>query len=50
VVFDPQPGPWRSFAITTRLDIARPAAGPAQAWVPLPSIEEADWVAPEGDA
>ena len=49
-LFDPQPGPWRSFAVTTRLDVAKTGAGPVQAWVPLPSIEEADWSLPEGDA
>jgi transglutaminase-like putative cysteine protease len=47
--FDPQPGAWRSFAVTTRLDIAT-TGGPVQAWVPLPSIEAADWIVPEGDA
>lgn len=48
--FDPQPGPWRGFAVTTRLDIARTGPGPVQAWVPLPSIEEAGWIVPEGDS
>jgi transglutaminase-like putative cysteine protease len=48
--FDPQPGDWRAFAIRTTLDIGRDAAGPAQAWVPLPSIEAADWIVPEEDA
>lgn len=46
--FDPQPGPWRSFRVTTRLDL--PAVdGPAQAWIPLPSLEAADWMRPDGD-
>lgn len=49
VVFDPQPGPWRTFAIATRLDIAA-NGGKTQAWVPLPSIEAADWVVPEEDS
>jgi transglutaminase-like putative cysteine protease len=49
VVFDPQPGAWRSFAVTSRLDIRKDAAGPVQVWVPLPSIEEADWILPEDD-
>ena len=49
-LFDPRPGPWRSFAVTTRLDIRRTGPGPAQAWVPLPSIHEPDWSLPEGDA
>jgi transglutaminase-like putative cysteine protease len=46
--FDPQPGPWRSFAVTTRIDLAA-AGAPAQAWIPLPSVEADDWVSPEGD-
>jgi len=46
--FDPRPGPWRSFRITTRLDL--PAAGtPTQAWIPLPSLEASDWMRPGGD-
>lgn len=50
VVFDPQPGPWRAFAVTNRLDVRRDGAGGlVQAWVPLPSIEEPDWMLPEGD-
>ncbi|HET9067603.1 MAG TPA: transglutaminase-like domain-containing protein [Amaricoccus sp.] len=52
VVFDPRPGPWRSFAITTRLDLSGaggPSQAPAQAWVPLPSIAADDWGIPEGD-
>jgi transglutaminase-like putative cysteine protease len=41
--FAPQPGAWRNFQITTRLDIAKPG-GAAQAWVPLPSVNEDAWV------
>src|SRR5690606_21284193 len=47
--FDPQPGPWRSCTVTTRLDLAAGTGG-AQAWVPLPSIAQDDWVQPEDDA
>jgi transglutaminase-like putative cysteine protease len=47
--FEPRPGAWRGFTITTRLDIAS-AGEPVQAWIPLPSIEAADWMVPEGDA
>lgn len=58
VEFDPRPGEWRSYELTTTLDIrkesasvsgAEPAEGPVTAWVPLPSIDEADWMVPEGD-
>jgi transglutaminase-like putative cysteine protease len=36
--YDPRPGGWRTFEITTRVEILKPA-GPSRAWVPLPSIE-----------
>ena len=40
--FAPRPGEWRSFAVTSRIEIARPN-GKTQVWVPLPSINELDW-------
>jgi transglutaminase-like putative cysteine protease len=40
--FAPQPGAWRSFAVTTRIEIAKPD-GDAQAWVPVPVVNESDW-------
>jgi len=40
--FNPRPGHWRSFEIVTDLQIAKPV-GKAQAWVPVPSVNEADW-------
>ncbi|WP_342363904.1 transglutaminase domain-containing protein [Terrarubrum flagellatum] len=40
--FTPQPGAWRRFEITTRLDIAS-AAGATQAWMPLPSVQADGW-------
>jgi len=36
--FDPRPGDWRTFEITTRVEILKPA-GASRAWVPLPSVE-----------
>ena len=42
-VFAPHPGAWRRFEIKTRLEIAAPD-GQAQAWVPLPSVTEPDWM------
>ncbi|MES2973330.1 MAG: transglutaminase domain-containing protein [Pseudomonadota bacterium] len=35
--FDPQPGPWRTFEVTTRVDIAKPQ-GATQVWLPIPSV------------
>jgi transglutaminase-like putative cysteine protease len=40
--FAPFSGAWRTFEIVTRLEIAQPK-GQVQAWVPLPSVNEADW-------
>jgi transglutaminase-like putative cysteine protease len=36
--FDPKPGAWRSFEITTRVEVLRPS-GVTRAWVPVPSVE-----------
>ena len=36
--YDPRPAGWRTFEITTRVEILKPA-GISRAWVPLPSIE-----------
>ena len=41
--FNPQPGAWRTFQVVTRLDIANPE-GKTQAWVPVPAVNEAEWV------
>lgn len=40
--FNPQPGPWRTFEVVTKLEIAKPD-GKTQAWVPVPAVNEADW-------
>ena len=40
--FAPQPGPWRTYKVTTRLGI-REVSGATKAWVPLPSLNEQDW-------
>lgn len=45
--FDPEPGQWRSFAVTTRIEIAKPA-GRTQAWIPLPSVNEKNWMRSTG--
>ncbi|HEY8252484.1 MAG TPA: transglutaminase domain-containing protein [Burkholderiales bacterium] len=36
--YDPRPSGWRTFEVTTRVEILKPAGG-SRAWVPLPSIE-----------
>ncbi len=46
--FAPKPGKWRDFEVVTVLDV-KPVdgkAGPAQAWVPLPSYTASDWMKP----
>ena len=45
--FDPRPGPWRRFQVTTRLELVAPA-GASQAWVPLPSVNENGWFRSNG--
>lgn len=40
-VFNPQPGDWRQFEVTTRVDVTE-ARGLTQAWLPVPSVES-DW-------
>ncbi|MBN9081832.1 MAG: transglutaminase [Rhizobiales bacterium 62-17] len=40
--FAPKPGTWRKFEIVTKLEIAKPD-GKVQAWIPVPSVNEADW-------
>ncbi|CAN5437401.1 transglutaminase family protein [soil metagenome] len=39
--FDPQPGAWRTFEVTTRVDIFKPQ-GATQVWLPVPSVNS-DW-------
>jgi len=39
--FDPQPGPWRSFEITTRVEVQQPQ-GATRLWLPVPSVNS-DW-------
>ena len=35
--FNPQPGQWRTFELTTRVDIAKPQ-GATKVWLPVPSV------------
>lgn len=39
--FDPRPGAWRTFEVTTRVDIQQ-AEGQTRVWLPVPSIDS-DW-------
>ncbi len=43
--FAPYPGPWRSFEVTTHLEIEA-RQGPIRAWVPLPAFGAAPWIRP----
>jgi len=36
--FDPRPAGWRTFEVTTRVEILKPT-GPSRVWVPVPSVE-----------
>lgn len=33
---DPKPGPWRTFGLVTRVELAR-ASGESRVWIPLPT-------------
>ena len=46
--FDPQPGKWRTFSITTHVSIPK-TNGAAQVWIPLPALREDEWMLPSGD-
>jgi transglutaminase-like putative cysteine protease len=46
--FAPKPESWRTFELTTRIEVANPQ-GATRIWVPLPGIEAADWIRPLGD-
>jgi hypothetical protein len=39
--FNPQAGTWRTFEVTTRVDIAKPQ-GVTKVWLPIPSVNT-DW-------
>jgi transglutaminase-like putative cysteine protease len=47
--FAPRPDNWRSFEITTRLDLEK-AQSAAQAWIPLPAVNEPEWTRPLGNS
>jgi len=44
--FNPRPGAWRSFEVTTRVEILRPS-GASRAWVPVPSVEKTNELKPK---
>ena len=39
--FNPQPGNWRTFEVTTRVDLVKPQ-GATRVWLPIPSVNT-DW-------
>ena len=46
--FVPHPGPWRTFEVTTHLEIEA-RVGLVRAWVPLPAFAATEWIRPLGD-
>ena len=44
-----RPGLWRTFEVVTRIEIDKPA-GETQAWIPTPSVNEAEWFRSLGSA
>jgi len=45
VVFAPKPGAWRTVELVTKLELDKPE-GKMQAWIPLPSVKEDEWMRP----
>ena len=45
-VFAPRPAAWRTFEITTRIELSG-TEGSGHAWVPLPGLSVSDWNRPE---
>ena len=46
--FEPQPGAWRRFEVTTRVDLLKPQ-GASQVWLPIPSVNS-DWQASQASS
>lgn len=44
-LFAPAPGTWRTYEITTRVEILNPQ-GETQAWLPIPSFDGDGWIKP----
>jgi transglutaminase-like putative cysteine protease len=47
--FAPKPEAWRNFQVVTRIEIAKPQ-GKVQAWIPLPSHDDPDWIRTGGNS
>ena len=47
--FDPSPeNGWRTFEVTMRVEVLKPE-GATRVWLPLPSMQEKDWIRPMGN-
>ena len=47
--FNPSPEDgWRTFDVTLRVEVLRPE-GATRVWLPLPSLQEKDWIRPMGN-
>ncbi|WP_296895706.1 transglutaminase-like domain-containing protein [Thiobacillus sp.] len=47
--FDPSPDAgWRTFEVTHRVEVLKPH-GATRVWLPLPSMQEQDWIRPMGN-
>jgi len=46
--FEPRPGSWRTFEVTTQIRLPA-SATPAQVWIPLPSVTADEWIRPVSD-
>jgi transglutaminase-like putative cysteine protease len=46
--FDPKPGRWRIFEVTTTVELLNPS-GTSRVWLPLPSLHDDEWIKPMGN-
>jgi transglutaminase-like putative cysteine protease len=44
--FAPRPDQWRNFEMITRVELAKAQGAASQAWIPVPAVNEPDWVRP----
>src|SRR2546421_7166512 len=44
--FTPRPDVWRNFEMVTRVELVKGEGAGSQAWIPVPSLNEPEWIRP----
>ncbi len=44
--FAPRPDQWRNFEMVTRVELTKAQGAASQAWIPVPSVDEPEWIRP----